>query len=147
MVHRWPAMSAVVLSLVATAAVAQGTPDMTGRWIGRTNTIVAGSGGHWPSSRGTWEQPGLFQKDAVLEIKGQWDSRFWGVITLSGNGESTSEPFIGIVHDGAITIADTDGYFLGRLNKTNDAFDFCYAHADGPTKSSVVACLEVRKER
>ena len=108
---------------------------------------MAGSGGHWPSSRGTWEQPGLFQKDAVLEIKGQRDSRFWGVITLSGNGESTSEPFIGIVHDGAITIADPDGYFLGRLNETNDAFDFCYVHADDPTKSSVVACLEVRKER
>ena len=70
-------------------------PDLKGDWVGRTYTIIAGSGGHWPTSVGTYEKPGLYQKDLVIKVTQQVDRRFWGVTIISGGGEKTQEPFIG----------------------------------------------------
>jgi hypothetical protein len=139
-------MAAMSACLAATAAAAQDAPDMKGQWRGKTHTIIAGSGGHWPSSKGTFEQPALAEKDVVLDITGQQDDRFWGTTTLTGNGETTSEPFIGIVTmDGhRVLIADTDGYYWGGVD--GETFDFCYSHAGGKTGSSVVNCTNVERQ-
>ena len=78
------------------AFAADQIPNLKGKWVGKTHTIVAGAGAHWPSNKGTFDKPGLFEKDLVIEITGQQDNRFWGNQTLSGNGEmSSDEPMIG----------------------------------------------------
>ncbi|HEY0331078.1 MAG TPA: hypothetical protein VGC77_18510 [Rhodopseudomonas sp.] len=119
--------------------------DVKGRWVGKSHSIVVGGGGHWPSGKGTFENPGLAEKDLVIEIKGQDQRRFWGVTTLSGNGENTTEPFIG-GHDGHdVLIADTDGYIHGEID--GDTFTFCYAHTGGKTDSTVVSCSEVKRTK
>ena len=88
----------VVAALVACPASALGAdqaPDVKGRWIGKTHTIIAGRGMHWPKSRGTFDKPALLEKDLVIDITGQEGRRFWGMTTISGGGEKTDEPFIG----------------------------------------------------
>jgi len=63
------------LMLVAIASssafAADPAPDVKGKWVGKTYTIVAGSGGHWPTNKGTFDKPGLFEKDLVIEVTGQ----------------------------------------------------------------------------
>jgi hypothetical protein len=53
----------------------------------------------------------------VIEITGQVDRRFWGIQTLSGDGESTQGPMIGELTGGdnrTVIIVDTDGYLNGQ---------------------------------
>ncbi len=139
------------MALVACPMLALGAdkaPDMKGKWTGKTYSIVAGSGGHWPSSRGTFEKPGLFEKDLVIEITGQEDRRIWGVQTLSGNGEKTDEPFIGELtgtRNRDVVIVDTDGYLKGEVR--GNVLTFCYTQAGGKSESSVVSCSELKRSR
>src|SRR6516162_2414298 len=89
-----------IAALVAYPASALGqeqAPDVKGKWIRKTHTILVGKGGHWPKGRGTWANPALLEKDLAFDIRGQDGRRFWGVTTLSGGGEKTDEPFIGLL--------------------------------------------------
>ena len=89
---------ACVVTLVAglgPALAADQVPNLKGKWAGKTHTIVAGVAPHWPSNRGTFDKPGLFEKDLVIEVTNQEGRRFWGKQTFSGGGEQTSEPMIG----------------------------------------------------
>src|SRR6201990_1566773 len=82
----------VLAALVAYPASALGAdpaPDVQGKWIGKTHTILVGKGGHWPKGRGSWDKPALREKDLVIDIPGQDGRRFWGVTTISGGGEET----------------------------------------------------------
>ncbi len=144
---RAAAAAAAIGLFPALALAADDVPDITGKWVGKTFSIVAGKGGHWPSSAGTFEKPGLYEKDMTLNITNQEGRRFWGVTTISGDGESTDEPFIGAFAPGGkrVVIADTDGYWDGPIK--DDTFSFCYAQAGGPSNSSVVSCTEVKRQR
>jgi hypothetical protein len=150
-------MNRTVVALTAVALVAcpmlalgaDKAPDLKGKWTGKTYSIVAGSGGHWPSSMGTFEKPGLLEKDLVIEVTGQEGRRFWGVTSMSGDGEKTDEPFIGELtgnRNRDFIVADTDGYFKGEL-RGNNVLSFCYAQAGGKSESSVVSCTEVKRSR
>src|SRR5215468_1281847 len=86
----------VIRNLVVVAFGQDQAPDVKGKWIGKTHTILVGKGGHWPKGRGTWDKPALLEKDLAFDIKGQDGRRFWGVTTVSGGGEKTDEPFIGL---------------------------------------------------
>jgi hypothetical protein len=141
------AMIAVVASSPILAA--DNPPNLKGKWIGKTFTIVAGSGGHWPTNKGTFDKPGLLEKDLVIEITGQVDRRFWGLQTLSGDGESTQEPMIGELtgrDNRTVIIVDTDGYLNGHLDK-DDKLSFCYTHAGGKSQTSVISCTEVKRAK
>src|SRR5262249_55766105 len=149
------AQMTVILALTLGAAflssvlAADQPPDMKGKWVGKTHTIVAGSGGHWPTSKGALEKPGLSEKGLVIEVTGQEDRRFWGMQTISGNGESTQEPMIGELtgeDNKTVVIVDTDGYLNGRLVGEN-VLSFCYTQAGGRSGSSVVSCTEIRGAR
>ena len=132
----------------ALALAADPVPDMKGRWIGKTHSIVAGKGAHWPSSAGTFEKPGLFEKDIVMEFTGQQERRFWGVTTLSGGSEKTEEPFIGELYgkdNRRLLFADSDGFLWAEID--GDTLSFCYAHASGKGQSSVVSCTDVKRAR
>ncbi|MCC6780633.1 MAG: hypothetical protein IT537_29005 [Hyphomicrobiales bacterium] len=124
-------------------------PDVKGKWMGKTNTIIVGKGGHWPKGRGTWDKPALLEKDLVIDITGQDGRRFWGVTTLSGGaGEKTSEPFIGALSgkdNKSFVFADGDGFWNGQLDDTG-TLSFCYMHT-GSKKSTVVSCTEVKRAR
>jgi len=130
------------------AAAADPAPDVKGKWTGKTSTIIAGTGGHWPSSAGTFDKPGMFEKDLTIEIAGQDGRRVWGKTTISGGGEKTEEPFIGHLYgkDGRkFLFADKDGYLIGDFD--GDTLSFCYAHAGGPTQTSVVSCTDIKRSR
>jgi hypothetical protein len=131
----------------SSALAADQPPNIKGKWVGKTHTIVAGSGGHWPTNKGTLEKPGLFEKDLVIEVTGQEGRRFWGIQTLSGNGESTQEPMIGELtgrDNRTVVIVDSDGYLNGQL-VDDDVLSFCYTQASGKTGSSVVSCTEIKR--
>ena len=145
--RRFACVTLVLLPMLAGAA--DPTPDVRGKWTGKTYAIVAGSGGHHPGSKGTWEKPLLSEKDVVFEIVGQDGRRFWGITTLAGTGEKTTEPFIGILggkDSRTLFIADTDGYFDGQL-MGSDTIAFTYRHAGGKSPSSVVGISEVKRSR
>jgi hypothetical protein len=58
-----PKIFAITLVAIVSsaAAAADRAPDIKGKWAGKTYTIVAGSGGHWPTNKGTFDKPGLFE--------------------------------------------------------------------------------------
>jgi hypothetical protein len=58
---------ALVALLASPAIAADQIPNLKGKWVGKTHTIVAGAGAHWPSNKGTFDKPGLFEKDLVIE--------------------------------------------------------------------------------
>lgn len=133
--------------VVHPALAADQPPNMKGKWVGKTHSIVAGIAPHWPSNKGTFEKPGLFEKDLVIEVTGQEGRRFWGNQILSGGGEKTEEPMIGELtgeNNKTVIIVDTDGYVNGRLIGEN-VLSFCYMQAGGKTQSSVVSCTEIKR--
>lgn len=143
---RAAAAAATLGLLPAMALAADDAPDLMGKWTGTTFSIVAGQGGHWPESAGTFDKPGLYEKAITLAITGQSGRRFWGSTSIEGDGQPNGEPFIGeLTPDGGrLIIADTDGTWEGPLD--GDTFSFCYTHAGGPSNSSVVSCTEVKKQ-
>ena len=42
----------------------------------------------WESNRGTFEKPGLFEKDLVIEVTNQEGRRFWGNQTFTGKARA-----------------------------------------------------------
>jgi hypothetical protein len=129
------------------ALAADQVPNVKGKWVGKTHSIVAGTAPHWPSNRGTFEKPGLFEKDVVIEVTNQEGRRFWGMQTFSGNGEKTQEPMIGELtgkDNKTVVLVDTDGYLNGQLIN-NNTLSFCYTQAGGKTESSVVSCTEIKR--
>jgi hypothetical protein len=144
-----PKVFALTLAAIVSsaAAAADQAPDIKGKWTGKTYTIVAGAGGHWPTNKGTFDKPGLFEKNLVIEVTGQEGRRFWGMQTLSGNAETTQEPMIGELtgaNNRTVVIVDTDGYLNGELIDDN-TLNFCYTQAGGRGQSSVVSCSEIKR--
>jgi hypothetical protein len=140
---------ATLIAYPVAAIGADQAPDVKGKWIGKTNTILVGKGAHWPKGRGTWDKPALLEKDLVIDITGQDGRRFWGVTTLSGAGQKTDEPFIGSLagkDNKSFVFSDTDGFWNGQLDD-NDTLSFCYTHTGGKTTSTVVSCTEVKRAR
>jgi len=137
----------LVASVSHPAFASDRIPNIKGKWAGKTHTIVAGAGLHWPSNKGTFAKPGLFEKDVVIEVIGQEGRRFWGMQTLSGNGEQTHEPMIGELtgkDNKTVVIVDTDGFLNGQLVE-DDVLSFCYTQVGGKTTASVVSCTEVKR--
>jgi hypothetical protein len=140
------AVSLAAVSLPSLALGADQVPDVKGDWVGKTYTIIAGRGGHWPASVGTYDKPGLYEKDIVIKVTGQSDRRIWGRVIISGKNEKTEEPFVGELTGKGnrhFITADTDGYVVGDISDDN-VLNFCYMQAGGPSHSSVVSCTDVK---
>ena len=128
-------------------SAADQVPNIKGKWVGKTHSIVAGVAPHWPSNRGTFEKPGLFEKDLVIEVTNQEGRRFWGMQTFSGAGETTREPMIGELtgrDNKSVVLVDRDGYLDGQLVGDN-TLTFCYRQAGGSAGGSVVSCSELKR--
>jgi hypothetical protein len=133
--------------IVGTASAADQIPDIKGKWVGKTHSIVAGVAPHWPSNRGTFERPGLFEKDLTIEVTAQEGRRFWGMQTFTGSGENTQEPMIGELtgkDNKTVVLVDRDGYLDGQLIDDN-TLSFCYKQAGGQSGASVVSCSEIKR--
>jgi hypothetical protein len=142
-----PGAILLVLCIVGTASAADQIPNIKGKWVGKTHTIVAGVAPHWPSNRGTFEKPGLFEKDLAIEVTAQDGRRFWGMQTFTGNGESTQEPMIGELtgkDNKTVVLVDRDGYLDGQLIDDN-TLSFCYKQVGGQAGASVVSCSEIKR--
>jgi len=140
-----------VLTLLAwmagSAVAADQIPNIKGKWVGKTHSIVAGVAPHWPSNRGTFEKPGMFEKDLVIDVTNQEGRRFWGVQTFIGGSESTNEPMIGELtgkDHKTVVLVDRDGYLDGQLVDDN-TLSFCYRQAGGSAGGSVVSCSELKR--
>src|SRR4051812_15429350 len=123
----------LLVSIVGTASAADQIPNIKGKWVGKTHSIVAGVAPHWPSNRGTFERPGLFEKDLVIEVTAQEGRRFWGMQTFSGSGENTQGPMIGELarqENKAVGLVDRHGYLHGELRHHNTVL-FFYKTARG----------------
>ena len=97
--------------------------------------------------RGTFDKPGLFAKDLVIEVTNQEGRRFWGKQSFSGGSEQTSEPMIGELtgkDNKTVVLVDTDGFLDCQL-VNNNTMTFCYKQAGGRTESSVVSCSELKR--
>ena len=138
------------LALPASVFAAEPVLDMKGDWVGQSYTIIAGSGGHWPASAGTFDKPGLYQRDLVIRVTNQIDRRFWGVTVLPGSDPKSAEPFIGELtgKDNHFAVfVDTDGYFSGEIS--GDTLSFCYTQAGGGPDNktpAVISCTDVRHQ-
>jgi hypothetical protein len=142
-----PCSILLLFCMMGTASTADQIPNIKGKWAGKTHSIVAGVAPHWPSNRGTFERPGLFEKDLVIEVTAQEGRRFWGIQTFAGSGENTQEPMIGELtgkDNKTVVIVDRDGYLDGQLIDDN-TLSFCYKQAGGQTGSSVVSCTEIKR--
>jgi hypothetical protein len=53
----WKLTIAALVAYPTSGLGADQAPDVKGKWIGKTHTIVAGRGMHWPKSRGTFDNP------------------------------------------------------------------------------------------
>jgi hypothetical protein len=140
---------ALAAIIAGPALAADKIPDIKGKWVGKTHTIVAGMGLHWPSNMGSFEKPGMFEKDLVIDVTGQQDNRFWGNQIFTGNNEKTEEPMIGELtgpNNRTILLVDTDGYLDGQLIG-NDTMSFCYKQAGGKSGASVVSCSQLKRAR
>jgi hypothetical protein len=137
----------LIFCIAGTAGAADQVPNIKGKWVGKTYSIVAGVAPHWPSNRGTFEKPGMFEKDLVIDVTNQEGRRFWGVQTFSGGGENTHEPMIGELtgkENKTVVLVDRDGYLDGQLVDDN-TLTFCYRQAGGSTGGSVVSCSELKR--
>ena len=140
--------------LCAVFATGAQSAEMKGEWTGKTHTIIAGTGGpHWPESKGTWDKPMVADRDITIRITGQDGRRFWGESVIAGDtasgGQTTTEPFIGTVtpDDSNVMMADTDGYFVGKLS--GRTLSYCYIQAGSKETNgtpAVVTCNEVTKQ-
>ena len=137
----------LVFCIVGTASAADQIPNIRGKWVGKTHSIVAGVAPHWPSNRGTFERPGLFEKDLTIEVTAQEGRRFWGMQTFSGSGENTQEPMIGELtgkDNKTVVLVARDGFLDGQLIDDN-TLSFCYKQACGQAGASVVSCSELKR--
>src|SRR5262249_31861260 len=139
----------VIALFSSSALAADQIPNIKGKWVGKTHTIVAGAGAHWPGNKSTFDKPGLFGKELGIEITNQQDNRVWGKQTFSGHGEQNSdEPMIGELTGPGyknIILVDTDGYLHGQFTDEN-TLTFCYEQAGGKTTASVVSCSELKRK-
>ena len=53
-----PKIFGLMLVAIASTSAFAADPalDVKGKWVGKTYTIVAGSGGHWPTNKGTFDK-------------------------------------------------------------------------------------------
>ena len=87
----------------------------------------------------------MFEKELVIEVTGQEGRRFWGMQSFR-SGEETHEPMIGELtgkDNKTLLLVDIDGYLNGHID--GNVLSFCYTHAGGKTKSSVVSYTEVKR--
>jgi hypothetical protein len=137
-----------LLACPAVALAAEKVPDVKGKWAGKSYSIIAGMGGHWPTNNGTFDKPMTSEKDVVIDITGQVDRHIWGITTLSGGGEKTDEPFIGeLTGKGSreVLMVDSDGTLKGELR--GDVMSYCYTQVGGKTNASVISCTDVKRTR
>lgn len=136
---------ALLLTLLAGGAAAQGVPDLRGTWNPRDSAhIVEGDSRHAPSGSTVVPGQDIYRRNTspfVFRIEGQDGRTFWGTLSSA----QVRERLIGALSvDGRrFVMADDDGHFDGVV-VDGDTLDYCYYHIQ-PGHSAVACGLLVRQ--
>jgi hypothetical protein len=130
---------AIILVVVTVAySVAQGVPDLKGRWSGTFRSVIYGHNIHHPGSQTIASPPRTRTIRFNYDVEGQDGRLLWGKSWSTGQ----KEPFAATMTSDSNTIigADTDGLFAVRVLSRN-RIELCYAHsALSPSQSIVASC-------
>ncbi|MGH2349376.1 MAG: hypothetical protein ACRDFT_07935 [bacterium] len=138
---------AVAIVLIAAGySVAQGVPDLKGRWSGTFRTVIYGQNPHHPGSQTISSPPRIRSIRFTFDIEGHDGRLLWG---KSWSNPAQKEPFAATLTSDGNTIigADTDGLLAVRI-LSRSRIEVCYAHsALSPSRSIVASCGIVGRSR
>ena len=131
------AMFALVAAMPAMAQ--SPLTDLRGVWKGDSESIVSGSGNtHHPKSS---QSSRLTSVAFTLTIDKQDGRRFSGKFASA----RSTEPIVGVIaRNGALYIADTDGYTFGTV-LASDKLKLCYLQIK--PDAQIASCTEMTKQR
>jgi len=139
-------LAAIVIFAATGYSVAQGVPNLKGRWSGTFRTVIYGRNVHHPGSQTIASPPRTRTIRFMYDIEGQDGRLLWG---KSWSSSSPKEPFAAVTAaEGAVIIgADTDGLMAVRVLSPR-RLELCYAHsAVGPSQSIVASCGTLERSR
>ena len=131
----------VVLTVpFATSAAAQSpVPDLTGTWKGTSESVVLGTG-NTHHSKGQAQAAQMRQVPFTLVVDRQEGRRFSGTFS----SPRSSERVVAVIsRNGAIMMADDDGYTIGSVLAPN-RIELCYLRAAAGTR--IASCTEMTKQ-
>ena len=141
------AVSTIAMS--AATASADSVPNLVGKWMGTSHSIMVGASGSLPSGGGTWEKPHMFESPLEIEITNQEGRRFWGHHIVGGKKQGSFIAVLSTKGD-KITAVDSDGTISGWITGP-DTVEVCYSHVAGDSapepSSSVVGCTEISRQK
>ena len=126
-------------TLAAMPAMAQSPfTDLRGIWKGESESIVSGGGNtHHPKSP---QNSRLTSVSFTLTIDKQDGRRFSGKFSSA----RSTEPIVGVIaRNGALYIADTDGYTFGTVLAPNK-LELCYLQIKADAQ--IASCTEMTKQ-
>ena len=131
---------AVPAFMFAASVVAQSAvPDLTGTWRGTSETVVLGSG-NTHHSEGQAQSAEVRQVPFTLVVDKQEGRRLWGTFS----SPRSSEKVIAVIsRNGAIMMADDDGYTIGSVLAPN-RIELCYLRSSAGAR--IASCTEMTKQ-
>ena len=136
---RVPTCILMLATLAAMPVMAQSPPtDLRGIWKGESESIVSGNGNthHFKSPQSSR----LTSVSFTLAIDKQDGRRFAGKFSSA----RSTEPIVGVIaRNGAIYIADTDGYTFGTVIAPNK-LELCYLQIK--PDAQIASCTEMTKQ-
>jgi hypothetical protein len=120
----------------AAAQDATQVPDLKGRWVAISESIVLGYAIHHCGHEASQNKPRLSSAEFTLTIEGQDGRRFWGTI----ESEKHQEPIIGVIgFDGkTVHMQEHDGSLDGTL-ADKDTLEVIFHHS---TANTIVVSME-----
>ena len=141
------ALATLVIS--AACASADSVPNLVGKWMGTTHSIMVGESDSLPSGGGTWEKPHMFESPLEIEITNQEGQRFWGYHIVGGIKQGSFIAVLSTKGDKIIAV-DSDGTISGWVTGP-DTVEVCYSHVAGDStpepSNSVVGCTEISRQK
>jgi hypothetical protein len=141
------AVSTLVLSYASASADA--VPNLIGKWMGTSHSIMVGAVDSLPSGGGTWEKPHMFESPLEIEITNQEGRRFWGHHIVGGKKQGSFIAVLSTKGDKIIAV-DSDGTISGWITGP-DTVEVCYSHVAGDStpepSNSVVGCTEITRQK
>ena len=129
-------MSAMLASMPAMAQ--SPIADLRGTWKGSSESIVAGGGN--THHHGQAQSPRLTSIAFTMTIDKQDGRRFSGTFASA----RSTEPIVGVIaRNGAIYIADTDGYTFVTMLALN-RLEACYLQTK--PDAQIASCTELTKQ-
>lgn len=139
--------AALALAALATPALAQRAPDLTGVWTGTWRTVIIGANPHHPGDQAAASGPRVREIGFTIDIEGQSGRLLWG---QSWSDPARKEPFAATITQDGQTIlgSDRDGSLSMRIVDGRDTLEACYTQtALGASQAIVASCGTLTRQR